>query len=75
MKNLCSGCGLYFFTLQAFDEHRIGSYTRKARRCLPVDQMLRRGFTQRPDKAWDLSIRPKVTKKQINPPVVYADVA
>lgn len=47
---LCSGCGLYFKSVSAFEAHRVGSGAN--RRCLGVTEMSERGFAPNAKGYW-----------------------
>ncbi len=42
-KNLCSGCGFNFGTMETFEKHRIGQFG-KDRRCMTADEMRAKGW-------------------------------
>ena len=72
-KNLCGGCKLNFVSVKSFDEHRAGSYTKRERHCLSVDQMIQKGFTQWPDHSWILLSPPKKVKAEKAPMLVVLE--
>lgn len=45
----CTGCGLYFRGLAAFDKHRVGSYQPMTRRCMTASEMLQSGLVLKND--------------------------
>lgn len=51
----CTGCGLFFSGMTAFDKHRIGSYQPNTRRCMNASEMLGAGLVLRND-VWGLPI-------------------
>lgn len=52
----CSACGSVFCSVTAFDLHRVGTYAqgreKHTRRCLSVDEMLKRGMAHTASGAW-----------------------
>ena len=50
-KNRCSGCGLTFGLLDAFDAHLVGIFSRGERRCISVSEIQGLGMV-RNTKGW-----------------------
>jgi hypothetical protein len=42
-KNLCSGCGMNYATMESFEKHRVGEFG-KDRRCLTSAEMEAKGW-------------------------------
>jgi hypothetical protein len=51
----CTGCGLFFSGMTAFDRHRTGTYQPLTRRCMNATEMLVAGLVLRND-VWRLPI-------------------
>lgn len=43
-QSRCRACGLIFASVEAFDEHRSGTYEPPARRCLSSAELLKAGM-------------------------------
>ena len=52
MSTKCTGCYRTFTTVNAFDKHRTGNYTRFNRRCMSTIEMLERGLEQKATGKW-----------------------
>lgn len=68
--NLCTVCGEDFGGVQAFDAHRVGSHDYcfdlshpDGRRCLTVQEMLRRGFLRNSRDRWSLPWSMKLSQE------------
>lgn len=63
MSTKCTGCYRTFTTVNAFDKHRTGDYTRFNRRCMSAIEMIERRLEQKSTGKWghvaseDMSIR------------------
>jgi hypothetical protein len=51
VRSQCGACHEIFASTQAFDAHRIGRFTRNARRCLTKREMQARGMIKN-SKGW-----------------------
>lgn len=47
---LCRACGVYFLSVRAFDQHRVGPWSE--RRCLTTPRMSERGLVLDPRGFW-----------------------
>lgn len=45
----CTGCGLFFSSVSAFDKHRTGTYQPNTRRCMNASEMLAAGLVLKND--------------------------
>lgn len=52
----CRGCGQIFSGELGFNKHRVGSHSKRERRCLTVDEMLDKGLTRNDKGLWTTSI-------------------
>ena len=60
-KNRCSGCGLTFGSLDAFDAHRVCSFSRRERRCISISEIQGFGMMQNAKGWWIRNIFNGVT--------------
>ena len=51
-QSACSACGEVFWSVGAFDRHRIGKYSPLSRRCLEADEMRAAGMVQTESGFW-----------------------
>jgi hypothetical protein len=51
----CTGCGLFFAGMGAFDRHRTGTYQPLTRRCMNATEMLASGLVLQ-DDVWRIPL-------------------